>query len=102
MSEFTYLVCVLDESGTDVAECIKVTIGKKVAGTIRFLVNARDLQLESVRVLHEGLLIPVLLYVVRENCRSMIMPVQMDNLRLDRVLNVQIWKLCMVVKLGRE
>ena len=39
--EFKYLGFVLDESGTDGAEC-----GKRVAGAIRSLVNARVLQLE--------------------------------------------------------
>ena len=36
--------------------------GRKVAGAIRSLINARDLQLQCVRVLHEGLLVPILLY----------------------------------------
>ena len=36
--------------------------GRRVAGTIRSLVNARDLQLASARVLHETLLVPVLMY----------------------------------------
>ena len=53
MSKFKYLGCVLDESGTDVAECHrKVACGRKVAGDIRFLVNARSLLFECVRVLH--------------------------------------------------
>ena len=39
--------CVLDESGTDGAESsMKVAIGRRVAGAIKSLVNARDLQLE--------------------------------------------------------
>ena len=37
----------LDESGTDEAEC-----RRRVAGAIRSLVNAGDLQLECARVLH--------------------------------------------------
>ena len=42
-----YLGCVVDESGTDGAECSrKVARGKRAAGAIRSLVNARDLQLE--------------------------------------------------------
>ena len=36
--------------------------GRKVAGFIRFLVNARDLQLDCVRVMLEGLLVPVQMY----------------------------------------
>ena len=36
--------------------------GRRVAGAIRSLVNARDLQLECARVLHETLLVPVLMY----------------------------------------
>ena len=63
VSEFKYLECVLDESGTDEAECSrKVASGRRVAGTIRSLVNARDLQLECARVLHETLLVSVLTY----------------------------------------
>ena len=36
--------------------------GRKVAGTIRSLVNARSLQLECARVLNESLLVPILTY----------------------------------------
>ena len=36
--------------------------GRRVVGAIRSLVNARDLHLEGVRVLHETLLVPVLMY----------------------------------------
>ena len=57
----------MDESGTDGAECNrKVASGRRVAGAIRSLVNARDLQLECARVLHETLLVPVLMYGVRQ------------------------------------
>ena len=46
--------CVLDESGTDEAECSrKVVSGRRVASAIRSLVNARSLRLECVRILHE-------------------------------------------------
>ena len=63
VSEFKYLGCVLDESGTDGAECNrKVASGRRIAGVIRSLVNARDLQLEYVRVLQETLLVLVLMY----------------------------------------
>ena len=45
VSEFKYLECVLDESGTDEAECSRrVASGRRVAGAIRSLVNARSLQ----------------------------------------------------------
>ena len=45
------------------AECSeKVASERRVAGAIRFLVNGMDLKLECVRVLHETLLIPVLMY----------------------------------------
>ena len=54
VSEFKYLECVLDESGTDGAECS------------RSLVNAKDLQLECARDLHEKLLVPILMYAVRQ------------------------------------
>ena len=44
VSEFKYLGCVLDESGTDEAKCSrKVVSWKSVAGAIRSLVNARSL-----------------------------------------------------------
>ena len=47
ISELKYLGCVLDESGTDGAGCSrKVASERRVAGVIRSLVNARDLQLE--------------------------------------------------------
>ena len=63
VSEFKYLGYVLDESSTDGAECSwKVASKRKVVGAIRSLVNARDLQLECARVLHETLLVPVLMY----------------------------------------
>ena len=41
------------KSGTYIAKFYrKMASGKKVAGSIRFLANARSLQLECVRVLH--------------------------------------------------
>ena len=70
----------------------------KVAGALRFLVNAKGLHLEFARVLHEGLLMPVLLYgnetmIWRQKHRFRIRVVQ-DNLRgfigirrIDKVLN---------------
>ena len=58
----------------------------RVVGAISSLVNVRDLQLERVRVLHETLLVPVLMYgsetmLWREKERSRVRAVQMDNLR---------------------
>ena len=45
------------------AECSrKVASGRRVEGAIRSLVNGKDLQLECVRVLHDTLLVPVLMY----------------------------------------
>ena len=61
--EFKYLGCAFDESGTDRAKYSrKVASGRRVASAIRSLVNARDLQLECPRVLHETLHVPVLMY----------------------------------------
>ena len=40
----------------------KVANGRRVAGAIRFLINARSLEVDCVRVLHESLLVPVLMY----------------------------------------
>ena len=53
----------MDESGKDGAECgRKVVSGRRVAGVIRSLVKAKDLQLECARVLHETLVVPVITY----------------------------------------
>ena len=64
----------------------KVAIGRRVVGVIRSLVDARSLQLECAKVLHESLLAPVLTYssetmVWREKETSRIWAIQMDNLR---------------------
>ena len=111
VSEFKYSGCVLDESGTEGAECSrKVASRRGVAGAIRSLVNARDLHLECARVLHETLLVPVLLYdsetmLWKEKERSRLRAVQMDNLRgllgirrVYRVPNARIRELCRVKK----
>ena len=46
MLEFKYLGCVLDESDTDEVECgRKATSGSMAGGGIRYLVNAKGLQL---------------------------------------------------------
>ena len=86
---------------------------RKVAGAIRSLVNARDLQLESARVLHETLLVHVLMFgseamLWKENERSRNRTVQIDNItgllgirRMDRVPNARISELCSVMKGGR-
>ena len=59
---------VLDESGTDGAECSrKVASGKRVAGAIRFLVNAKNLHLECNRTLYETL-IYVFLFMILRHC----------------------------------
>ena len=98
---------VLDESGPDGAKCSKkVGSGRRVAGTIRSLVNARDLQLGCATVLNEMELVPVLMYgseamLWKEKERSTVRALQMDNLRgllgirrMDRVLNTWIRELC--------
>ena len=47
VSEFKYLGYMLDDKGTDDAECgRKVSSGRKVAGAIKSLVNAKGLSLE--------------------------------------------------------
>ena len=95
---------VLDESGTEEAEC-----SRKVAGAIRSLVKAKNLKIEYARVLHETLLVPVLMYgnatMLWKEERSRIRAAQIDNLRgllgirrMDRVLNAQIKELCGVMK----
>ena len=55
------------ESGTDGAECSrKVASGRRVAVAIKFLVNARGLQLECAKILKETLIVPVLWKAVRQ------------------------------------
>ena len=50
---------ILDESGTEEAECCrKVASRRRVAGSIRSLINYRDLQLSCARVLHETWPVP--------------------------------------------
>ena len=106
ISEFKYLRCILNESGTEGAGCSrKVMSWRRVAGAISSLVNARGLQLECARVLHETLLVPILMYgsetmLYKEKERSKIRAVQMDNLRgllgirrMDRVPNAPIREL---------
>ena len=85
VSKFKKLGCVLDESGTDETECSrKLASGRRVAGAIRSLVNARSC--ECARVLHKSLLVPLLMFgsetmIWKEEVRSRIRAVQMDNLR---------------------
>ena len=56
ISAFKYLRCALDESGTDGAEYSrKVVSGRRVAGPIRSLVNAMDLQLIYIIIYMIGL-----------------------------------------------
>ena len=79
-----------------------------MAGAIRSLVNARDLQIEYARVLHETMLVPVLTYgseTILWKERPRIRAIQMDNLRgllgimrMDRVPNAWIRELCGVTK----
>ena len=52
VSEFKYLRCVLDKSGTDGAECSRKVASRRIAGVIRSLVNATHLQLECAGDLH--------------------------------------------------
>ena len=60
VSKFKYVGCVLGESDIECSR--QVASGRRVAGTIKSLVNARHLQLECARILHEILLVPVLMY----------------------------------------
>ena len=97
----------MNESGTDGAECSrKVGRGRRVAGAIWSLINARNLQLECAKALGETLLVPVLMYgsetiLWKDMERSRVRAVQMDNLRgllgirrMDRVPNAWIRELC--------
>ena len=56
VSEFKYLGCVLDEIGSDDAECRKKMGNRmKIASVISSMANARGLQLDFERMLHEVL-----------------------------------------------
>ena len=84
--------------------------GRRVASSIRSLVNAKSLRLEYNRVLDEKFLVPVLTYgdekiIWREKEKSTIRVVQMDNLRgllsirrMDKVPNARMRQLCGVMK----
>ena len=57
----------MDDLGRDETECRRKEVsGSRVAGAMRSLVNARSLQHECARVLHESLLVPVVCMVVRQ------------------------------------
>ena len=60
VSEFKYLRCVLDESGTEEAGCSRKLASESwVAGA---MVNGRSLLLECARVFHESLLVSIFTY----------------------------------------
>ena len=68
----------------------RVQMMPRVAGAIRSLVNARGLQLECVRVLHEGLLLyGSEIKIGRKKERSRIRTVQVDNVR--GLLGIREW-----------
>ena len=57
----------MDKSGVDEAVSSReVASGRRVAGVIRSLVNALDLQLECAKVLHETFPVPFLCIAVRQ------------------------------------
>ena len=62
VSEFKYMGYVLDELGTDEAQCRR----RKAVVAIRSLVNPGGLELMCSRVLYEVLLVPLLMYEVRQ------------------------------------
>ena len=111
VSEFKYLGYVMNEKGTDDAECNrKVSNGRKMAGAIKTLVNAKGLDIECTRVLHEAMLVQALMYgsevmVWEKKYRTKVQAVQMDNLRgmlgvrrIDKMRNERIRELCGVKK----
>ena len=87
VSKLKNLGCVLYEADTDGAESFrKVASRRRVAGAIRSLVKARDLQIECARILHKKLLIPPLMYgsetmLWKEREKSRIRALRMNNLR---------------------
>ena len=107
-SKFKYLGCVLDESGTYESECLrKVANGRRVAVTIRYLVNAKGLQLECLTrdIVRTYLMYGSETMLWKENEMSRIRAVQMDNLRgllgiriMHKVSNARIRELEVVTK----
>ena len=102
----------MEESGANEAECCRreLVSGRRIESAIRSLVNARNLQLECARVLHELLLVPVLTYgseimIWKEKERSRFRVVQIENLRgllgirrMDKVPNARVRELCGVTE----
>ena len=93
------------------AECSrKAPSGRRVSGASRFLANAKGLQLDCTRVLHETSLVPVLMYgsetmIWKEEERSRIRAVQMDKIRswlgirrIERIPNARIRELSGMAK----
>ena len=84
--------------------------GRRVADAIRSLDNAKDLQLECPRNLHESLLVPFHTYssekmLWKEKERSRIRAVHTNNLRgllgirrMDKIPNARITEFCGVMK----
>ena len=86
MTEFKTLELVLTESVIYGARCRRNgPHGRKVAVVIKSLVNARSLQLQFARVLHEALSRQFCCIVVTQRCggerKVRIRAVQKDNLR---------------------
>ena len=77
----------MGNSDTNYVDCCRnLVCGRRVEGAIRSLMNGRNLQLESAKVLHEESLVRGLLYdsealAWREKERSRIRVVQMDSLK---------------------
>ena len=68
VSEFKYLGCVLEESSRDEEGCRRnLANGRRAAGVIRSLVNARGLRLQCTRVVRESLLVPVVMCGSKDN-----------------------------------
>ena len=62
VSEFKYFGCVLNESGTEEAECRRKVANGREGCSYRSLVNDMGLHLECTRVLHETSLMLVFMY----------------------------------------
>ena len=96
----------MDESGTDEADYRrKVESGRRVAGAIRCLINAKGLQLVCVR----GLMYGSEITLWREKERFRFRDVKMDNLRgllgirrMDEVPNARTRELYIVTKGGDD
>jgi hypothetical protein len=107
VDKFCYLGCMLSKDGTGSEEIdSRVMKGRSVSGAIKKLVKEKHLSIQCARALHEGVLLPTLLYgnetlSMYERDASRLQAVEMSLLRSaigvtrrDRIRNENIREVC--------